>query len=148
MSARENLARYIGYEPGEKDPQFEALLTAACAEAISAVTPNVLQAGRAGALAEVLAAIEDPARRSTAAAHFNMGSGLGWESAHNIVRLMINPDIPQVACPDCRHRICDGDGPCGAILNLSAISDTRRCRCTTGSNPAYASTRGEPGDGA
>lgn len=148
MSARENLARYIGYEPGEKDPQFEALLTAACAEAISAVTPNVLQAGRATVLAEVLAAIEDPARRSAAAAHFNMGSGLGWESAHSVVRLLIDPTIPQVGCPDCRHHICDGDGPCGAIISVSAVSDAGRCQCTTGTNTAYASTRGEPGDGA
>ena len=43
---------------------------------------------RSQVLTEVLAAIEDPARRVKAAAHFNMGSGLGWEAARDVVRLM------------------------------------------------------------
>lgn len=37
-----------------------------------------------------------------------------------------------VRCPDCGHHICDGIGPCGAIVGVSAISDTKRCQCTTG----------------
>jgi hypothetical protein len=46
---------------------------------------------RAEVLAEVQASIEDPARRREAAVHFNMGSGLGWEAARDIVRLMLSP---------------------------------------------------------
>lgn len=99
MTARDDLARYIGYGPDEEDQQFDVLLMAACAEAISAVTPEVLRAGRSGALTEALAAIEDPARRQQAAVHFNMGSGLGWESARDIVRLMLDPTTADTA-PD------------------------------------------------
>lgn len=94
MTARDELASHVGYELGETHPVFDALLMAVCAEAIRTVTPEVLRAGQAGALTAVLAAIEDPARRQRTAAHFNMGSGLGWETARDIVRLMLDPSIP------------------------------------------------------
>jgi hypothetical protein len=48
-------------------------------------------AEREAVLREVLAAVEDPTRRQHAAAHFNMGSGLGWESARDVIRLMLDP---------------------------------------------------------
>ena len=51
---------------------------------------------RTETLREVLTAIQDPERRNQTAAHFNMGSGLGWEVARDIVRLMLDPAIPPV----------------------------------------------------
>jgi hypothetical protein len=35
---------------------------------------------------------------------------------------------PTDACPDCAHRTCDGNGPCGAILSVGALSENR-CPC-------------------
>jgi hypothetical protein len=32
-------------------------------------------------------------------------------------------------CLDCGHWMCDGNGPCGALISVSAVSD-HRCACT------------------
>jgi hypothetical protein len=50
-----------------------------------------------------------------------------------------------VRCPDCGHQICDGDGPCGAILGVSVVS-VPRCQCTTGA-PAALRARADAEDG-
>ncbi|WP_217235428.1 hypothetical protein [Streptomyces sp. AC555_RSS877] len=43
---------------------------------------------------------------------------------------------PLPDCLDCRHWKCDGNGPCGALLSVSAVSE-RRCTCA---GPAAASS--------
>ena len=48
------------------------------------------------------------------------------------------------ACANCGHFICNGNGPCGAIVSLSAVSDEKRCPCT---GPAVGAQQPKKADG-
>jgi hypothetical protein len=57
------------------------------------------------------------------------------EDAANELRRMAAETQPaeaetRRACANCGHFTCNGNGPCGAIVSLSAVSDEKRCPCT------------------
>lgn len=57
-----------------------------------------------------------------------------WILRDDASRLAAETPTPEAQarrrCPACKHFTCGGNGPCGAIVSLSAVSDEKRCPCT------------------
>lgn len=85
------IARVSAGAPGSVDWCDEArrLLAERDAQTRAATLAETAESERADVLYDVLAQIGDPARRQQAALHYATGSGLGWESARDVVRLMM-----------------------------------------------------------
>lgn len=141
-------SHWVGIKPGDWVLKFDGYFVAKSDTAFRAVwepaaVPSA-PADRAAILREAADAVAALDRRVLGIDADTIRDA--WEEGRDegvelLRRLADEAQQPRRACTDCGHFICDGNGPCGAIVSLSAVSDETRCPCT---GPAGTPTAAAP----